>query len=921
EVCNICQSGEFTPDNQIVFCEGKCNFGYHQQCYGIDAIPPGDKPWYCDVCTSDHFGKTSGKLMYCCHYKSGLTCRQLAINDRPQERRYAHLVCAVHIPFIDNSKAPFTTDVPKVKGDPAFCFFCDGKYGYQIHCSHPYDDGDDGVCPHAFHPVCALLNGFIDEPAAHDRPPKEYLCPEHDPSTRDGPLGQIMHKRLKRFSKHPDKVRKTGPFSKPLQPPTPHTNASDTAPQRPMSKEQANADAASPRGKLGDAKRKPDSRTKATPKASIKPGPNQASAASSTPRHCPPTRSSGPVSEHASTEPRVTRSALAARSASAMENQAKRRRAEESPSRRVATRASVRDKGQERVRSSPSAEVVVSVYDKDDGLSGEDGSGDGLENGANSAANPATSPTAVSVAGPAGAHTRSHNGAPDDKSDTESLVSPFDRRTVTRPEIGNEVVEVQDIAQEERPTDPQISNHRPERRDSTRSDPVNLDSLANVASQALHIGVAGHGNGTDGKRAAHAPAAQASTHAGRRNNVPGGVPPGYPDGFQDYLQGDFQGGTHASTRGGESSSITSNGDDYMHASPPRPPSMHWGWPSHGQQPLPAGHGEQGPLPRAKRPKLHIQPLANGMVSPGSGGGAPPYSSYPPPPSPPGAHNYSGGNGRAMYSVPNTAPVTMRLPSEQEQWLRESRDMLHAQADQLRQLQEVVRELVVHSGQRTHAALTAISSLSAAMSDTSTPQQQLTPQFPQHNGAVFAGAPPPHFQQQRPLLQQPLHHQLQHQLQQPFQQPHQQPHQLHQHYISPAPASATNYQTQRPAGLSPQYGPYYEAAGNPNPVLSDTLPPIVPVRPDNVRLAGGPRAEANAELDEVKSQFVYLMKRVDMARILQEQLAPTDAANSAVRGRAFNTLVTDLQRLGGLSRDNVKDYLGAFVRSLEAAERG
>ncbi|KAJ2582149.1 hypothetical protein GGH95_001693, partial [Coemansia sp. RSA 1836] len=52
EICGVCLTGESTPDNLIVICEGKCNQSFHQRCYGITEIPPGDEPWYCDWCAA-----------------------------------------------------------------------------------------------------------------------------------------------------------------------------------------------------------------------------------------------------------------------------------------------------------------------------------------------------------------------------------------------------------------------------------------------------------------------------------------------------------------------------------------------------------------------------------------------------------------------------------------------------------------------------------------------------------------------------------------------------------------------------------------------------------------------------------------------------------------------------------------------------
>ena len=51
-VCSICNDGEVTPENQILFCD-TCDVPVHQFCYGIDKIPSGD--YYCMACR--HLGR------------------------------------------------------------------------------------------------------------------------------------------------------------------------------------------------------------------------------------------------------------------------------------------------------------------------------------------------------------------------------------------------------------------------------------------------------------------------------------------------------------------------------------------------------------------------------------------------------------------------------------------------------------------------------------------------------------------------------------------------------------------------------------------------------------------------------------------------------------------------------------------------
>ena len=46
-VCDVCNDGEVTLNNQIIFCDA-CNVAVHQKCYGIDQIPTGN--FFCRTC-------------------------------------------------------------------------------------------------------------------------------------------------------------------------------------------------------------------------------------------------------------------------------------------------------------------------------------------------------------------------------------------------------------------------------------------------------------------------------------------------------------------------------------------------------------------------------------------------------------------------------------------------------------------------------------------------------------------------------------------------------------------------------------------------------------------------------------------------------------------------------------------------------
>jgi len=67
-VCQVCNSGDYSEKNLIVYCS-MCNVSTHQLCYGMQKVPKED--WLCDLCVQ--FGP-NGKYLRCwmCNCRGGI---------------------------------------------------------------------------------------------------------------------------------------------------------------------------------------------------------------------------------------------------------------------------------------------------------------------------------------------------------------------------------------------------------------------------------------------------------------------------------------------------------------------------------------------------------------------------------------------------------------------------------------------------------------------------------------------------------------------------------------------------------------------------------------------------------------------------------------------------------------------------------
>jgi len=176
-VCDVCNDGEVTPGNQILFCEA-CNVAVHQICYGITEVPDGD--YFCRACR--HFGrdkhsKTSSKhgvlarrtasaLPICCELcprKQGAfiktRTKKIIKNRNKDSVRWVHATCAKWQGFnyVEGTDREIIEDVTEVKSYflklGVKCILCKGARGTYNKCNVK-------DCNNWMHITCARSSGI-----------------------------------------------------------------------------------------------------------------------------------------------------------------------------------------------------------------------------------------------------------------------------------------------------------------------------------------------------------------------------------------------------------------------------------------------------------------------------------------------------------------------------------------------------------------------------------------------------------------------------------------------------------------------------------------------------------------------------------------------------------------------------------------
>ncbi len=200
-VCNICNDGEVTPDNQILFCEA-CDVPIHQMCYGIDEIPEGD--YYCVACRhfdrekmskeQERLSSTGTRIalpdlpIRCelCPLKTGAYIRTDTSKCVPTSSvpKWVHMVCAKWqgLNFVEKDKPDMVEDVTELKNYfrrmEIRCAICQGQRGAYHKCRH------EG-CEKYLHITCARAVGVCEVIHGEDvegpvgTNPWTLMCPEH----------------------------------------------------------------------------------------------------------------------------------------------------------------------------------------------------------------------------------------------------------------------------------------------------------------------------------------------------------------------------------------------------------------------------------------------------------------------------------------------------------------------------------------------------------------------------------------------------------------------------------------------------------------------------------------------------------------------------------------------------------------------
>ncbi|KDO33099.1 hypothetical protein SPRG_01911 [Saprolegnia parasitica CBS 223.65] len=177
--CRVCYNDQGYDDDPIVQCE-KCHCAVHKFCYGIERVPEGDLPWYCDLCHAHMDATEVPKSCIMCPLQLPETAFKETVDGQ-----WVHVVCALWAPgvqFEDTANmrglqnVRETMDAMDDEQKAATCILCNEPKGC-IKCSR-------NACSTYFHPLCGRQTRGVYDMYMNDTGSLRSFCEEHRPKNR-----------------------------------------------------------------------------------------------------------------------------------------------------------------------------------------------------------------------------------------------------------------------------------------------------------------------------------------------------------------------------------------------------------------------------------------------------------------------------------------------------------------------------------------------------------------------------------------------------------------------------------------------------------------------------------------------------------------------------------------------------------------